>query len=62
MVELTEFIIASRANKILRNSRLTDISYTGLNKAEFGFYKDTTENYLSKLTSPEKSYMMQKRL
>ena len=29
MVELTEFIIASRANKILRNSRLTDISYTG---------------------------------
>ena len=53
MVELTEFIIASRANKILRNSRLTDISYTGLNKAEFGFYKDTTENYLSKLTSPE---------
>ena len=62
MVELTEFIVASRANKIIRNSRLTDISYTGLNRAEFGFYKDTTENYLTKITSPEKAYMIQKRL
>ncbi len=62
MVELTEFIVASRANKIIRNSRLTDVSYTGLDRTEYGFYKDTTENYLTKITSPEKAYMIQKRL
>ena len=62
MVELTEFIVASRANKIIRNSRLTDVSYTGLDRTEYGFYKDTTENYLTKITSPDKAYMIQKRL
>ena len=61
MVELTEFIIASRANKIIRNSKLTDISYTGLNKAEYGFYNDTTQIKLNTL-SDNNSYQLQKRL
>lgn len=61
MVELTEFIIASRANKIIRNSKLTDISYTGLNKAEYGFYNDTTQIKLNTLND-NSSYQLQKRL
>lgn len=62
MVGLTEFIIASRANKIIRNSRLSNLSYTAIDKNENGLYKDATENFLSKSITAENAVKYQKKL
>nr|DAR74933.1 MAG TPA: hypothetical protein [Caudoviricetes sp.] len=62
MVGLTEFIIASRANKIIRNSRLSNLSYTAIDKNECGLYKDAAENFLSKNISAEEAVKYQKKL
>ena len=60
MVGLTEFIIASRANKIIRNSRLSNLSYTAIDKNECGLYKDAAENFLSKNISAEEAVKYQR--
>lgn len=60
MIQMAEFIIASRANKILRNARLGDVSYTNLGNAESGFYLEAVSK-LEEMT-PEMSTTLQRRL